>query len=155
MPEKPQPRGGNAAGERPLVYFASRHDDRVGVGHQPGFVHLSEIGDHRHDRDVLHVRVGARSQRRVVEQRVDGDDDVGLIADEQVAQPLAVERFAEADERLVAPPAVRRVVQRAVNGGSVPKGHAIAEPELRQREGAVSGDIFDAVFEPVGRVDLV
>ncbi len=85
---------------------------------------------------------------------MNGDDDVGLIADEEVAQPLAVERLAETHERLIAPAAVGRVVERAVDRRSVAQGHAVAEPELREREGAVGGDVFDAVLEGVRRARL-
>ena len=95
-------------------------------------------------------RVVARAQRRVVEQRVHRDDHVGLIADEEIAQALAIERLAEAHERPVAAAAVRRMVERAVDRRRVAQGHAVAEAELGQREGAVGGDVFDPGLEGLG-----
>ena len=150
MAEQAQPRRRDAARERALVDFARRHDDGVGLGDQPRLVDLAEIGDDGDDRDVLHVRVVAGAQRGVVEQRMHRDDDVGLVADEEIAQALAVERLAEANQRLVAAAAVGGVVERAVDRRRVAQGHAVAEAELGQREGAVGGDVFDAVLEGGG-----
>ena len=77
----------DAARRRPLIDLRGRGicDDCVGVGDEPRFVHLAEVGNDRDDRNVLHVRVGASSEGRVVEQRMDRDDDVGLITNEKIA----------------------------------------------------------------------
>ncbi len=146
MTEQSQTRRRHAARQRALVDFARRDDDGVRFGHEPRFVHFAEIGDDGNDRHVLHVRVVARAQRRVVEQRMHGDDDVGLIADEKIAQALAIERLAEAHQRLIAAPSVGRIVERAVDRRRVAQRHAVTEAELRQREGAMGGDVLDAVF---------
>ena len=67
------------------------------------------------DGHVLHPRVVTRPQRGVVKQRMDRDDDVGPITEEEVAQAFAVERLAEAHQRAIAAAAVRGIVERAVD----------------------------------------
>ena len=96
----------------------------------------------------------SRAQRGVIEQRMDRDDDVGPIVDEEIAQALAIERFAEAHQRSIAAPSVGGVVERAVDRRCVAQRHAVTEPELREREGAVRGDVFDAGLERVRRSRL-
>ena len=155
MSEQAQTAGWDAARKRSGVHFACRHDDGVGLGDEPRLVHFAKIRNHGDDRDVLHARIGPRAQRGVIEQRMDGDDHVGLIGDEQIAQALAVERLAETDQRLVAAPAVGRIVERAVERRCVAQRQAVAQTELRHREGTVRGDVVDAVLERIGRLDLV
>ena len=150
MAEQAQTSRSNAARERALIDFARRHDDRVGLRHQPRLVNFPEIGNDRDDRDVLHVRIVARAQRGVVEQRMNRDDHVRPVVEEEIAQALAIERLAEADERAIAAASVGRIVERTVDRRSVAQRHAVAQPELRQREGAVCGDVVDAGLERFG-----
>ena len=147
MAEQMQTPRRHGARERALIDFAGRYDDGIDIRNEPRLVNLAEIGDDGDDRHVLHVRVVARAHRGVVEQRMNRNDDVGLVTDEEVAQTLAVERLAEAHQRAVAPASVGGVVERAVDRRSVAQGHAIPESELRQREGAMRRDVLDPRFE--------
>ena len=155
VPQQAQPLRRDAALDGALVDLACRHHREVGFGEQPAFVDAAEVGDDGDDRDLLHPGVGAGPQSRVVEQRVDRDDDVGLILGEDVAQPLAVERLAEAHDRAVAAPAVGGVVERAVDRRGIAKGRAIGRPQFGERKRAVGGDVVDAPLEARRSVDLV
>ena len=75
--EQAQAIGRDAAFERALVDFRRRDDYRIGFGHQPRFVDAAKIGDDRDDRNV-DAGIGACAQRRVIEQRMDRDDHIGL-----------------------------------------------------------------------------
>ena len=116
---------------------------------------LPQVGDHRDDRNVLHAGIVARPKRGVIEERMNRDDHVGLIADEEIPQTLPVERFAETHQRAITAPPVGGVVEGAVDRRGVPQRHAVAQAKLGQREGAVRRDVFDARFVGVRRLRLL
>ena len=93
-------------------------------------MYAAEVGDHRNDRHVIHAGIGPGAERRVVEQRVDRHDDVGIVLREDVFEAFAIERLAKAHDRAVAATAVGRVVERAVNRWSKAEGRAVGRPQF-------------------------
>ncbi|GAC1598432.1 MAG: hypothetical protein NVS3B28_30420 [Candidatus Velthaea sp.] len=94
-----------------------------------------------------HVRVGTGAERRMVEERMDRDDNVGSVTLEEAAQAFAIERFEEADDVTKPPTTVRGVKERAVDRGSETKGRTIRGPQLREWKTTMCCDVFDAMFE--------
>jgi len=85
MAEQMQTPHRHGARERPLIDFAGRNDDGVDVRDKPRLVNLPRSVMTVITGTCWHVRVVARTHRGVVEQRMNRNDDVGLVADEEVA----------------------------------------------------------------------
>ena len=73
----------DAARKRPLIDLAGGDRSRRRRRVRATIVHFAEVGNDGDDRNVLHVRVVASSEGRVIQQRMDRDDDVGLIANKR------------------------------------------------------------------------
>ena len=152
--EQAQAIGRNAAFERALIDFGCRHDDRIGLGHQPRFVDAAKVGDDGNDRNV-DPGVGAGAKRCVVEERMDRDDHIGLEQQERIAQTLAVERLAETHDRLETPPTVGGVEERTIDRRSKAKGRAVRRPEWGERKCAVRGNIVDTPLKTGLSLDFI
>ncbi len=147
MPDKAQALGRDAAFAGALVDLARRDDDRVDFRREPALVHLAEVGDDGDDRDIGHAGVGAGAQRRVVQQRMDRDDDVGFVAGEKAAQTLTIQRLTKTNDAAEASSTVGCVIQRPVNRRSEAERRTIRRAEMRKRERAMRGHVFDPMLE--------
>ncbi len=111
----------HAAAQRDLARAFGRRDHQVGLAERPAAVEVDEVGDHRHQ-STRPAALADGLVRDVVEQRVHGKDDVGVVLGEEVRHDLAHRRTEDRADRGKRRPRVARVIDRAP-GRARPRDH--------------------------------